>query len=53
MLMALECAATTDSFQTDTVVTHPDVVFYDFYAAYDTPNTTDTNNYLSMWLAKR
>lgn len=33
--------------QTDTVIAHPDVVFYDFYEAYDDPNTTDVNLYLS------
>jgi len=37
--------------QTDTVVSHPDVVFYDFYEAYDTPNATDAKNYLSMLCA--
>ncbi|KAI2628345.1 fungal cellulose binding domain-containing protein [Xylaria nigripes] len=35
-----------DHVNTDTVITHPDVVFYDFYAAYDDPNTTDTKMYL-------
>jgi cellobiose dehydrogenase (acceptor) len=35
-----------DHTNTDTVVTHPDVVFYDFYEAFDTPNTTDKNLYL-------
>ncbi|KAI1180765.1 fungal cellulose binding domain-containing protein [Nemania sp. FL0916] len=36
-----------DHVNTDTVITHPSVVFYDFYAAYDDPNTTDTSMYLS------
>ncbi|KAI8630651.1 carbohydrate-binding module family 1 protein [Xylariaceae sp. FL1651] len=36
-----------DHVNTDTVVTHPSVVFYDFYAAYDDPNTTDVNQYLN------
>ncbi|TGJ83688.1 hypothetical protein E0Z10_g5078 [Xylaria hypoxylon] len=35
-----------DHVNTDTVITHPSVVFYDFYEAYDTPNTTDTSLYL-------
>ncbi|KAI1823085.1 fungal cellulose binding domain-containing protein [Xylaria intraflava] len=35
-----------DHVNTDTVITHPDVVFYDFYAAYDDPNMTDVNLYL-------
>ncbi|KAI1815815.1 carbohydrate-binding module family 1 protein [Poronia punctata] len=36
-----------DHVNTDTVITHPDVVFYDFYEAYDDPNTTDVNLYLN------
>lgn len=36
-----------DHVNTDTVVEHPNVTFYDFYAAYDAPNTTDTSSYLS------
>jgi cellobiose dehydrogenase (acceptor) len=36
-----------DHVNTDTVITHPDVVFYDFYEAYDNPNTTDVNLYLN------
>ena len=32
--------------QTDTVVTHPSVVFYDFYEAYTAPNVTDKSLYL-------
>ncbi|KAI0106155.1 fungal cellulose binding domain-containing protein [Nemania sp. FL0031] len=36
-----------DHVNTDTVITHPSVVFYDFYAAYDSPNTTDVNLYLN------
>lgn len=35
-----------DHLNTDTVVEHPDVVFYDFYAAYTDPNVTDENLYL-------
>ncbi|KAI0150382.1 fungal cellulose binding domain-containing protein [Xylariaceae sp. FL1272] len=37
-----------DHVNTDTVVTHPSVVFYDFYEAYDNPNTTDKNLYLNQ-----
>ncbi|KAJ2998041.1 hypothetical protein NUW58_g451 [Xylaria curta] len=37
-----------DHVNTDTVITHPDVVFYDFYEAYDNPNTTDVNLYLNQ-----
>jgi len=33
--------------QTDTVITHPSVRFYDFYQAWTNPNTTDSSNYLS------
>lgn len=33
---------------TDTVISHPDVVFYDFYEAYDDPNTTDASMYLNQ-----
>ncbi|KAK3369187.1 cellobiose dehydrogenase-like protein [Lasiosphaeria ovina] len=36
-----------DHVNTDTVITHPDVAFYDFYAAWATPNATDANNYLN------
>ncbi|KAI0445879.1 fungal cellulose binding domain-containing protein [Xylaria telfairii] len=36
-----------DHVNTDTVITHPDVVFYDFYEAYDDPNITDVNLYLN------
>jgi cellobiose dehydrogenase (acceptor) len=36
-----------DHLNTDTVIEHPDVVFYDFYAAYTNPNTTDENLYLN------
>ncbi|KAK3942373.1 putative cellobiose dehydrogenase [Diplogelasinospora grovesii] len=35
-----------DHCNTDTVITHPDVVFYDFYAAWTNPNVTDENLYL-------
>lgn len=33
--------------QTDTVITHPDVRFYDFYEAWTSPNVTDASKYLS------
>lgn len=33
--------------QTDTVISHPSVVFYDFYAAYNSPIATDQSSYLS------
>lgn len=36
-----------DHTNTDTVISHPDVVFYDFYAAWTAPNTTDSSNYLN------
>lgn len=35
-----------DHTNTDLVITHPDVVFYDFYEAFDNPNETDKNLYL-------
>ncbi|KAI0161861.1 carbohydrate-binding module family 1 protein [Hypoxylon sp. FL1284] len=35
-----------DHTNTDTVITHPDVVFYDFYEAWDTPITSDKEKYL-------
>ncbi|KAI2618080.1 carbohydrate-binding module family 1 protein [Hypomontagnella submonticulosa] len=35
-----------DHTNTDTVITHPDVVFYDFYEAWDNPNDTDKTMYL-------
>jgi hypothetical protein len=38
----------TDTRQTDTVITHPNVTFYDFYAAWSTPIESDKNSYLSM-----
>lgn len=34
--------------QTDTVIIHPDVEFYDFYEAYDDPIEADTSSYLGM-----
>jgi cellobiose dehydrogenase (acceptor) len=37
-----------DHTNTDLVFTHPDVVFYDFYAAWDSPIETDAQSYLSM-----
>ena len=33
--------------QTDTVIRHPNVTFYDFYAAYTDPITADKDAYLS------
>ena len=36
-----------DHLDTDLVVTHPDVVFYDFYQAWDDPNINDALQYLS------
>ncbi|KAK5628404.1 hypothetical protein RRF57_004119 [Xylaria bambusicola] len=36
-----------DHVNTDTVISHPNVVFYDFYKAYDDPNTTDVKLYLN------
>jgi cellobiose dehydrogenase (acceptor) len=35
-----------DHLNTDLIVTHPDVVFYDFYEAWTTPNTGDKEQYL-------
>ncbi|TKA81238.1 hypothetical protein B0A55_02376, partial [Friedmanniomyces simplex] len=35
-----------DHTNTDVVITHPNVSFYDFYAAYDTPILADKNRYL-------
>jgi cellobiose dehydrogenase (acceptor) len=35
-----------DHLNTDLILTHPDVVFYDFYEAWDTPNTDDEAAYL-------
>ncbi|KAI0133009.1 cellobiose dehydrogenase [Xylariales sp. AK1849] len=35
-----------DHTNTDTVIQHPDVVYYDFYGAYDNPNDTDEALYL-------
>ncbi|TDZ27319.1 Cellobiose dehydrogenase [Colletotrichum spinosum] len=35
-----------DHVNTDTVVSHPSVEFYDFYEAYVDPNVTDKNAYL-------
>lgn len=35
-----------DHVNTDTIITHPDVVFYDFYAAWDNPIPADKNAYL-------
>ncbi|TPX15813.1 uncharacterized protein E0L32_000147 [Thyridium curvatum] len=35
-----------DHANTDTQISHPDVVFYDFYEAWDAPNTTDKEMYL-------
>ena len=36
-----------DHTNTDTVIEHPNVVFYDFYEAWDNPNATDESNYLN------
>lgn len=35
-----------DHVNTDTIITHPDVVFYDFYEAWDAPIGDDKVNYL-------
>ena len=37
----------TSERQTDTVITHPAVKFYDFYQAWTSPNATDASKYLS------
>lgn len=34
--------------QTDAVIKHPDVVFYDFYEAYDNPFPADEKLYLGQ-----
>lgn len=36
-----------DHVNTDTIITHPDVVFYDFYEAWDTPIAADETAYLT------
>lgn len=36
-----------DHVNTDTIITHPDVVFYDFYEAWDDPIPEDKTDYLS------
>jgi cellobiose dehydrogenase (acceptor) len=36
-----------DHVNTDTIITHPDVVFYDFYEAWDNPILGDKNAYLN------
>ncbi|KAJ4396268.1 hypothetical protein N0V93_000487 [Gnomoniopsis smithogilvyi] len=36
-----------EQMNTDTIITHPDVVFYDFYAAWDDPIAADKTAYLS------
>ncbi|KAF3004614.1 hypothetical protein E8E14_008457 [Neopestalotiopsis sp. 37M] len=36
-----------DHLNTDVYVTHPDVVFYDFYEAWTTPNPSDKDRYLT------
>ncbi|KAL5361221.1 hypothetical protein BJX96DRAFT_185209 [Aspergillus floccosus] len=36
-----------DHTNTDLVFTHPDVVFYDFYEAWDSPIETDAQSYLN------
>lgn len=35
-----------DHLNTDLILTHPDVVFYDFYEAWDEPIATDKDAYL-------
>ncbi|KAK0708434.1 cellobiose dehydrogenase [Lasiosphaeris hirsuta] len=35
-----------DHLNTDLIVAHPDVVFYDFYEAWTSPNTVDRDSYL-------
>ncbi len=35
-----------DHLNTDLILTHPDVVFYDFYEAWTTPIQTDEDAYL-------
>ncbi|AEO64604.1 06cbdded-7847-4769-a7b4-f9d23bb02f56 [Thermothielavioides terrestris] len=35
-----------DHLNTDLIITHPDVVFYDFYQAWDSPIPADENSYL-------
>lgn len=41
-----------DGKQTDTVISHPNITYYDWPAAWDTPNTTDAANYLSECLGR-
>lgn len=36
-----------DHTNTDTLVSHPNVTFYDFYAAWNNPNATDASMYLN------
>lgn len=36
-----------DHLNTDTVITHPDVKFYDFYEAWTSPNPADKTSYLN------
>ena len=38
--------------QTDIKVAHPDVVFYDFYGAWDNPIPEDKDLYLSEQMAQ-
>lgn len=33
-------------YKTDIEISHPDVVFYDYYAAWDEPIVEDTERYL-------
>lgn len=35
-----------DHLNTDCVISHPNISYYDWVAAWDTPNVTDMNNYL-------
>ena len=34
-------------------MTHPDIVFYDFYEAWDEPNPDDKNKYLGQYPKRR
>ena len=36
-----------DHVNTDTIITHPDVIFYDFYQAWDAPIAGDKDSYLA------
>ncbi len=49
------CSFVTDTapVQTDIEIAHPDVVFYDFYEAWNTPIESDEDIYLSESLHVR